>query len=335
MMRFRQIMPLVVACLVSGDAAFGTSESTQDAAGGDQRIVARVGDETITAAEFAEEMVRRGGGRRGQYTSSDQRRALLAEMIRERLVIAEARRLGLEQSREVQEALRRLLITQLSREKLQPMLEQVTVTDAEVEAEFRANRDLYRTPERLRGAIVQFDKPSPAPAEKLDELRAKVEALREQALDLGPDVAGFGEIARSHSTDRGTRYLGGVLPWLYRGRDYKWGTEVTDALFALESPGDVGPVVETDSKLFLVRLVERETSRQLELERYAAGIRNQLLERKRQSLREQFYRQLEETHPVQTDVGVLSTLPSPPVTTESSKTLPPSPTDTRPPGGAQ
>ena len=333
-MRIRGSMLLMAACFVAGDVAIASSESVQEAAG-DRRVVARVGDEVITVAEFADEMLSRGGGRRGQYTSSDQRRALLAEMVRERLVIAEARRLGLEQSREVQEALRRLLITQLSRERLQPMLEQVTVSDAEVEAEYRANRHLYRTPERIRGAIVQFDKPNPAPQEKLDELRAEVEALREQAGDLDANVIGFGEIARNHSTDQATRYVGGVLPWLYQGRDYKWGSAVTDALFALDAPGAVGPVVETENKLYLIRLVEREASQQLGLDRYAAGIRNQLLDRKRQALREQFYRQLEATHPVQTDVGVLSTLAAPPVTTESNKTLPPSPTDSRPPGGAQ
>ena len=47
----------------------------------DVDILALVGQTSITAAEFRQEMIRRGGALPGQYATVEQRRALLDEMI--------------------------------------------------------------------------------------------------------------------------------------------------------------------------------------------------------------------------------------------------------------
>jgi len=292
----------------------------------DDAIVARVGNEVITTSDFSAEMELRSGGLRGQYTSVDQRRMLLEEMIRERLMIAEARRQGLDKSPEVLAAVRKLLITQLSRDRIQPLLEEVTVSDEEVRRAYEANLQMYQTPERIRGAIIEFRKPRGADEETLEKLYQKAEAIHALALELPSDSKGFGPLARRYSDDRATRYIGGMLPWLYAGQGYKWGSDVVGALFGLDSPGAVGPIIDTENSIFLVRLAERDGARQLSLDRYASGIRNQLIQAKRQELRAHYYAELEEKIGVDRDLGPLATLPSPTVRQESPKALPPSPT---------
>ncbi len=66
-----------------------------------------------------------------------------------------------------------------------------------------------------------------------------------------------------------------------------------ETLFAIEEIGGVGPVVITDDGFYVVRLVDREGPQELPYEMYAAGIRRQILQKKREAEREAFYRELE------------------------------------------
>ena len=82
----------VTAYLVFGD------KSDQDPAA----ILASIGDEHITVAQFREEMGLRGGHIPGQYRTVEQRQELLDLMIEQRLLVAGALSAGYMEDKEVQ-----------------------------------------------------------------------------------------------------------------------------------------------------------------------------------------------------------------------------------------
>src|SRR6185436_11343208 len=73
------------------------------------RVLAKVGDRTITVGDFARTLERMDQYDRFRYQSKERRRELLSEMVDVELLAAEARRRGLDKAPEAQEGIRQLL----------------------------------------------------------------------------------------------------------------------------------------------------------------------------------------------------------------------------------
>ena len=119
-----------------------------------QVVLARVGGEPITVEEFRDEMARRGGRIPGQFSTVEQRQALLDEMIQQRVALQQARKEGLDRDPEYRATIERMLTTQYLRTHLDPELEKIEVTPEEVAAFYAAHRTEFLTPERLRAAWI-------------------------------------------------------------------------------------------------------------------------------------------------------------------------------------
>ncbi|HEX7091822.1 MAG TPA: peptidyl-prolyl cis-trans isomerase [Longimicrobiales bacterium] len=87
----------------------------------------------------------------------------------------------------------------------------VTVTDAEVEAYYRANQDRFARAARAEARVVALEK-APTPADSAAALE-RARRLRQEILD-GAD---FAEVARRESADSGSASLGGDLGSFRRG----------------------------------------------------------------------------------------------------------------------
>ncbi len=67
----------------------------------------------------------------------------------------------------------------------------------------------------------------------------------------------FGELARLHSEDQPTRYRGGDCGWVSRDRPiFRWPPKVLDAMFALQTPGELSPVIEAEDGCYLIKLID-------------------------------------------------------------------------------
>lgn len=269
--------------------AAGTAAEPEDEGG---TVLARVGERTITVEDFTTEIELRSESGGAHYATMAQREALLDEMVKTEAVVAAALAAGYDRDPRYQAAIRKILVGRYTEDHLQERLEKVTVSEAEVRQQFESHRATYSRPERVKGAIIFLEVSPRASDDQIVATAQRAEALREAAIEL-TEINHLGELAQKNSDDRATRYTGGVLPWLARGAETRWGSAVVDALFSIQEVGGVGPVVQTEDGFYVVRLVDREGPQELPYEMYAAGIRRQILRQKQDAEREAFYRELE------------------------------------------
>ena len=112
-------------------------------------------------------------------------------------------------------------------------------------------------------------------------------------MNLDPNTRSFGSIAVKYSDHQPTRYRGGDTGWLqkYR-RDLRWPKEVMEAIFALQEPMEMSPVIATPEGYYLVKLLETKESRLRPLSVVKNRIRHQLLQEKKVEAERKFYEEL-------------------------------------------
>ncbi|MGC9320342.1 MAG: foldase protein PrsA [Armatimonadota bacterium] len=209
-------------------------------------VVARVGDEAITAGDLIRELKARRGP------------SALVEMIDSHLIRMAAAEAGIEVTQEqmrlrweraVAEAgseadLDAMLERRgLSRDRLREMLhrdllldrlaqEHMTIDEQEIKDFYREHRDDYELGERVKARMIMLNSESDAEA-VLD------------TLDVGGDFAG---LAKALSIDPATAEEGGDMGWFER-EDY--AEAITDAAFAAETGEVVGPIEAPDGWVLL------------------------------------------------------------------------------------
>lgn len=218
------------------------------------RVLARVGDRSITLGEYVAALERMDRFERVRYQSPERRRRLLDEMIDVELLAGEARRRGLDREPEVRaridQVLRELVLLEL-REGL-PGPE--AVPEAEVRAHYAKHRDDFSVPERRRLSVIV--------------VASRPEAERLLAAARAASPAAWGELVRKHSLRRdpagegADELLGDVgfvtLPGTSAEPEGAVPEAVRRAGFAIGEQGEVFPeVVEADGRAYLVRLVTR------------------------------------------------------------------------------
>lgn len=263
----------------------------QTGCGGDdisknERALARVGSETISESSFVGEMERRAGRFSVDFSAPAARLSVIEEMIDERVQLARARALGLDQAPNVKRELDAVLMRHLRERELVPMIAEVTVTEEDVTTYFADHDEDFSRPERLRAAIVQLEiAPNASDVVRLRR-RAEAEALHEEALLLSDGFRGFGPIAARASGHRASRYKGGDIGWLVRDEDrYPFDSAALEAIFALESAGEIGPIVDGIDGLYLVRLIAVEPRSTPPLARVAPMIQQRLFDEKQNRVR--------------------------------------------------
>jgi len=218
------------------------------------RVLARIGDRSITLGEYVAALERMDRFERVRYQSPERRQALLDEMIDVELLAGEARRRGLDREPEVRaridQVLRELVLLEL-REGL-PGPE--AIPEPEVRAYYAKHREDFAVPERRRLSVI--------------ELGSRLEAERLLPAARVAILVGWGELVRKHSLRRdpageGADELRGDVGFVtLPGTGAEPAGDVPEAVrragFVIAKQGEVFPeVVEADGRAYLVRLVTR------------------------------------------------------------------------------
>jgi hypothetical protein len=314
-----------LAILLSG-ALFGCNESSlkQQAAAGDagppvggltaeqaSRVVAKVGDRTITLGDFARTLERMDQFDRLRYQSKDRRRELLEEMIDVELLAAEAKRLGIDKDPDAQDAIRQILRDALLAEARQGVPVPAALSDQEVRAYYEAHLDKFSEPERRRvAAIVLSDKKE---AQKVLKDAQKVKTPAE-----------WGELFSKHSlTAPKTKgptnpaELAGDLgivgpPDDAKGANAKVPEAVRAAVFKLKAVGDVGAdLVEGDGRVYIIRLNGITAAHKRTLAEADRAIRVLLIQEKMAEREKALEDELRKKFPVQIDDAALASVKVP------------------------
>jgi parvulin-like peptidyl-prolyl isomerase len=264
-------------------------------------ILARVGDEQITVAEFREEMRIRGGGIPGQYRSVEQRQALLDLMIDQRLLVAGAKSSGYLEDEEVQRLIEKILVNKYFEEELRQRLDAVIITDEDVAAHYQENINRHIVPSQRRGAIIRVAWPNDDTPERRLAVMEQLMTVRGQVeTALDENVTHFGQLARQHSDDRASRFQGGVIGWVEAqpARPYRGDDVVLEGLFDLAQPGEIAGPLEGKDGAYLVRLVGIKPESTRPLSRVADGIRHALNNNRRDQVRAEFLAEIRQSVPI-------------------------------------
>ncbi|HEX6320871.1 MAG TPA: SurA N-terminal domain-containing protein [Burkholderiales bacterium] len=149
----------------------------------------------------------------------------------------------------------------------QQFLPQVKVDEAQAKAHYEANKDDYRTPERIKAEYVMLSAEAIAAQEKVapeevrqqwesaygPKLREKEEARKKAqaiAAEVRKNPSSFAEVAKRESQDPGTKDNGGDLGFTSRGSFVK---PFEDALYRMK-PGQISEVIESEFGFHVIQL---------------------------------------------------------------------------------
>jgi len=300
--------------------------------GGDEHptgpaVVARFGDEVITLDAFENELARRSARSNADFTTPEARQAVLDEMIAFGAAVDRARKERIDRDPEVLQEVDRVLVRHLRARQLDDQLAKVEVSDADVAQAYAAQQDRLTVPARSRAALVEVAVSERASPEVRAEQKAKAERLLVEAASLPESVRGFGAIAARNSDDQISRYRGGDIGWLDRDDakvTRRYGSEVADAIWALNDPREIAPLVEAPDGFYLVMLLERTPASVRPLEQVDPYLRSELRDKARADIEADWRRQIVARVDVEVDQALFDTAQPPaPTVARSSDTRPP------------
>jgi peptidyl-prolyl cis-trans isomerase C len=188
---------------------------------------------------------------------------LANNLIVRRILAAEGARDGLEKDPVVAASLEIARDRALSDARLARLDAQNQPTEAAIEAYarnlYQANSSQFEKPPEARARHILIDNTG---AESLDKAKELLKQLR--------NGASFEELAKAHSTDKGSAARGGDLGFFGPGKMVR---PFEDAVNALKAPGDLSEPVESQFGYHIIRLEERREKSKASFEE----VREQLL----------------------------------------------------------
>lgn len=261
--------------------------------GGTGEVLARIDSEVITVAEFREALA--GASRQYPriYSGEGKREKLLNHLVDEEMLFAEALREGYDKDPTIAGEFRRRVVGEYLKKNLVPLLDGVKVSEEDVSRHYRENLERYRARELVRAAVISFKiSPSAADVDR-NTLLGKARAALAEARGLSSEIAGFGELAARYSDDSRTKGLGGDIGWIIKAPGGGGLDPVLHAaILQLQKPGDLSPVIETDTAIYLAKLMAIRPARQRPLSEVRSAARTILLKQAKAEIQEEFYRKL-------------------------------------------
>lgn len=155
------------------------------------------------------------------------------------------------------------------------MIEEVSLSEEELRQRYEAASQRYLTPESRRASHILIEADDNGDGET--SARAQAEQLRER-IEQGES---FAELAREHSDDFASAEQGGDLGWIEPDDMVE---PFEDALYALEEPGDVSEPVQTRFGWHLIRLEEIRPPEGMSFQEARSEILDDYLQRQREDL---------------------------------------------------
>jgi peptidyl-prolyl cis-trans isomerase C len=289
----------------AGDHAQPESLTPEQAA----KVLARVGDKTITLGDYAAALEHMDQFDRLRYQSPERRKELLQEMITVELLAKEAVDKGYDKEPLAEQELRAILrdATLAEARKGAPLPNDIP--ESEVRAYFDGRRADYKDPERRRISVVVL----------ADEASAQRALESAKAVKTSSD---WGELVRARSIDPQARAnvpldLAGDLgivspPDDPRGENPRVPPEVRAAAFGPTEETGVAPVlVRSGGRFWIVRVTQTLPPHERTFEEAERSIRVKLAQDKLRAREDALLDELRKTVKVEIDEAALATVKVP------------------------
>lgn len=239
------------------------------AVGADDRILLSAGGIVVTGQDLQQELLLLTSPERTEALATpDRLKNLLRQIYLGKRLVAEAERLGLDQTPLIQArlmAVQRRTLSEAVREQAEKQIEPPDIT-ALAREHYATRRDEFQLPDRYR--VAHILKKVSCECEQ-DPQRQRIEQLQAR-IKAGED---FATLAKTESEDTSSATQGGELEgWVRREQLV---APFADALLALE-PGQVSGVVKTQYGFHLIKLLGRDPARLQSFEEVQAGLEERL-----------------------------------------------------------
>jgi len=263
------------------------------------KVLARVGDKTITLGDYVATLEHMDQFDRLRYQSPERRKELLTEMVNVELLAQEAEAKGYDKEPMAMQEIRAILRDAMLAEAHKGVPAPNDIPEEQVRAYYDAHRDDYRDPERRRVSVIVLG----------DEATAK------QLLETAKKAANateWGTLVRKSSIDPQAKAnvpidLAGDLglvspPGDPRGENPRVPAELRAVVFGLKDIADIAPqVVKADGKFYLVRYAAKTDAHERTLAEADRTIRVKLAQDQMHAKESELLQQLRAQFPVQVD----------------------------------
>ena len=244
----------------------------------ENKILANVGGIAITNKDVDEFLA--GLGQRGAgYNTPDGRRAVLNQLVANKLLLLEARKNLYETEADFKAQLAKFKESLLTSYAMEKALATVTVSDSDIEEFYNNNTDRFMGEETVSASHI---------------LVATEEEAREIYVRIASGESSFEEEALAHSTCPSTAN-GGNLGEFGRGQMVP---EFDVAVFAMEVGEITSEPVKTQFGYHLIKLNEKNEASITPLDEIRDELKNVLLDEKKQKAYESKINQLQILFPV-------------------------------------
>lgn len=267
-------------------------------------VIATVGSLKIRKMEFQQEMSYRGGVEINELN----KKALLNEMIEQKLLLNQAYALGLDKSPDFKRECEFLLMGKVRKRFIENPIEDIKLDKKDFIAYYSKHKQEYKTVEKKRFAILFYSKennPTKDEQEEAVKRLTHIINLNDKGT-LPKPKEGFGAYAVDYSEHQVSRYQGGMIGWFKKSDKSIWREKVIEAGFKLKSVGDISSIIETDKGFYLVRLAGEKPSEYLPFEKVKHQIRYRLINEKQKEIKEKFKKYLLQSFKISVDTDKLN-----------------------------
>jgi len=211
------------------------------------KVLMSLGSEKITMDDFQRRIDKIPPYLLAYFQDKEGTKTLVDGLLKEQLLIREARRQKLDKNKELEAKVREIEDQLLVEEMVKELKnKEIAVTEQEAEAYFQKNKESFATADKIKvkHILLKTDKEAKAIMGKLKK---------------GED---FDKLAGEYSIDKTSAAKGGDLGYFSRG---DLVPEFEKAAFALENPGQISNIVKTPFGYHIIQLVDKKQKDQIAL----------------------------------------------------------------------
>lgn len=268
-------------------------------------VVAKIGDESFTLAEYERRLNSQAPFARSRYNSIARKRDFLENMVQFEVLADEAKRLGYDRDPEVILSMKRAMVRKLVADKVGKTIHLEDISDSEIDAYYQQNKADYVRPEKVRTSQIVLDD-----QESAQKLIAELEEEFKKRPNKRRRI--FAAKARKVSIDKVTGELGGDMRFYARPED--GGTVpkvVADVAFGLERVGQLSEPFEVDGQWRVLILTAKKAKFERSVEDVKRNIANRLYRERKTEAERQYMAKIRTEASVEIHEDVLAKIPDP------------------------
>ena len=280
--KFRVLLCVFVSLTLLGPAVSWAKQS---------KIVARVGDRTLTLEQFEQQVKELPPQlQMALKQRPDLKKQFLERWVQVNLLALAAKEKGLDKDPNIKMQIEDAVSSILARAYMQKEIgaKNVKVSDKELEQYYNEHKDQFKDKESVKAShiLIKVDKDGDKKA--WEAARKKAEDIRKKALN----GESFAKLAKEYSDDPGSKNKGGELGYFTRGRMVP---EFEKAAFSLKK-GEISEPVKTAFGYHIIKLEDHRPAKQKKLSDVHETLRDELVKEKEKSEMHQVLNELEKKY---------------------------------------